>query len=157
MAFNMNQFKFIDRPGVVQNPNPCTITAMVDAAQGTATPIVAGQAVSLGSGSGKMTSVILAASSKGIGVMLFNPKRDKYYAGYMCEIALSDSIVKMSCNSASVVRGNFVTFISTAGTANAVTQCGGSGSSSNGSIGIALDNCANVGDLINVLIQPIGV
>ncbi len=144
MAFNLNQFKLTNNVGEVMNPAANVIQATVLSSLSASSYYIAGQVVAFGTGTNDMPTVRLVTTGCGIGVIVFNAKKDKYYANDICGIALNGTIITMLAASA-IMRGDTVAHGTTAGYINTITTGNG--------IGKALDIAVAANDIIRVLIM----
>jgi hypothetical protein len=146
MAVNLNQFKLTNRAGVVMNPAANVIQCQILPSLATTSYYSAGQVVAFGTDSGS-TPIVRAVASTGcgIGIIVYNMKTDKYYARYICGVALEGSII--TCNAdAAMTRGNIVAWGSGGVRAIGATNAFG--------IGITIDNASAANDIVRVLIKP---
>ena len=145
MAMNLNQFKITNRAGLVMNPAANVIQCQVLPTLATTSYLSAGQVVAFGtdSGSTPIVRAVANAGGCGIGIIVYNMKTDKYYARYICGVALDGSII--TCNAdVAMTRGNIVGWGSGGVRPIANTSFG---------IGITLDNATAANDIVRVLIQ----
>jgi hypothetical protein len=148
MAFNMSQFKLTNIAGVVMNPAANVIQAQVLSTYGTATYVSAGQVVAFGTATGDIPTVRAVNTGFGVGIIVANAKRDKFYGNMVVGVAIDGSVI--TCNAgAAIMRGDVVGYGSTTNNLPNVTTMG----SGNG-IGIALDIASAAGDIIRVLVRP---
>jgi len=147
--YNMNQFGLKDQVGECMNPAANVIQAVINPSLASGTYYLAGQVVSLGAGSGDCPIVQAAAAGKGIGVIVFNERINKYSARMVCGVALDGSIITMQA-AAAIARGGVVGYGSTFSDGTAI---GISTMSSGVGIGIALDIAASATDIVRVLIK----
>ena len=142
MAFNLNQFKLTNNVGEVMNPAANVIQAQVLPTLATASYYVAGAVVAFGTASGDTPIVRAISTGCGIGVIVFNAKKNTYYANDIVGLALDGTIITMQAASA-IMRGDVVAYGST-----------GVGTITSGyGIGIALDIATYSTDIIRVMIK----
>jgi hypothetical protein len=147
--YNMTQFKLTDVIGQAMNPNQNTIQAQIDSAQGT-TPAYAGDAVAFGTTTGSMPTVNITTLGSGIGVILYNPKADKFTSGMMVTVGLKGSIVNMRAGGA-ITRGAVVEYNITSGDVGTVQVPAGGRTKG---IGICIDKATAINDVVRVLLDP---
>jgi hypothetical protein len=149
MGFNLNQFKLTNLQGLVMNPAANVIQAVVLPTLATTTYYSAGLVVSFGSVATNACPVVQQAVSGtgGIGIIVFNAKRDTFYANEIVGVALDGTIINCVAG-APISRQQVVAYGSTASNIPNVTGC-----SSGIGVGIALDVAAAAGDIIRVLVK----
>lgn len=149
MPLNINQFGQTTVQGQIDLQfNSSVVAAAVSASQGTA--LVAGQAVKIENSAGGVPKVLALTSNTdtAFGIVLRNLKDKTFPAKSAVEIALNDSVVYMTGNTASpvIARGAAVEFDYVT---NTVLAWGGV----NPIIGYAYDSFAVAGDISRVLLQ----
>jgi len=142
VSFNLNQFKLGQNIGELMNPGANVIQAQVLPSLSTASYYSAGDVVTFGSTTtGDLPQVKKISTGCGMGVIVFNMKKDKFYANEIVGVALDGSIISMWAATA-ISRGDVVSY----GTSGLGTITSGYG------LGIALDTCSTQG-LCRILIK----
>jgi len=152
MALNMNQFKLSNLAGEVMNPAANVIQAQILSTIGTASYYTAGQVVAFGTASGDIPTVRAVTTGCGVGIITYNPKREKYYGNMICSVALDGTIITCVAGAA-IMRGDVVGYGSTATNIPNVTTIAHTAGSTGRGIGIALDIATAANDIIRVLIK----
>jgi hypothetical protein len=144
MAMQLNQFKLANMAGQTMNPNDITISARVTSTESGS--YVAGQTVKLVASEVGDAPVVVATVQSDVpfGVVLQNPKKGKYAAYDMVEIALAGSIVTMVAGMA-LGRGKKVYAAATTGYISSTTLA---------NVGITLDVASAAGDIVRVFVNP---
>ena len=147
--YNMNQFSLKDQVGEVMNPAANVIQAVINPSLASGTYYLAGQVVSFAGNAGDTPVIAAASAGKGIGVIVFNERTNKYSARMVCGVALDGSIITMQA-AAAIARGAVVGYGSTFSDGTAIgisTMASGVG------LGICLDIAASATDIVRVLIK----
>lgn len=148
MAQNINQFKQTPVQGQLDlATEPNTVSAMVDAAQDSASPLIAGQAVTVVNSAGGVPKVIAAAADQDdiFGFVNYDIKSPNFGPGDYLELSfLAGNIMWMTAGAA-IDRYGEVMIVPADKTVVPAT-------STNRIIGRAFDKAANIGDLIRVVV-----
>ena len=144
MAYNMNQFGLTDQPGQTMSVNPDTLAVKVTKDLAAASYYVPGDVVKVvAAEAGDAIPVVkITTGDVGLGVVLSNPKKSKFFANDMVEIGLNGTIVTMVAGT-DFNRGP-VAYNASTGKIAATTGV---------KIGDALDIASAAGDIVRVRIN----
>jgi hypothetical protein len=144
MAMQLNQFKLANYAGQTMNANDVTISVRVTSTESGS--YIPGQTVKLVTSEVGDCPVVVATVQADVplGVVLQNPKKNRFYAYDMVEIAMAGSIVTMTAGMA-LGRGVKVYAAPTTGYISSTTLA---------NVGLTLDVASAIGDIVRVFVNP---